>query len=555
MVAVPAPPAVPAPIVAPLTLTERALYQRLFAALHVKQWDDAKAALEAAPPGALTDVARAQLYAAGAIAPDGPALAALLRTAPGLPEAPVLARLAAAKGAAVAPLPPEQRLVRLSGPSKRARSRPTPGGARLESAARPLLRDGNPAAAEPLIEAAAASLSPECLTEWRQRLAWSYYQAGDDVAARRVATLAQQGAGEWSVDAAWVNGLAAFRAGGFADAAAAFARVGSNAGDDETTAAGRFWAARSYIAAGQPDRAQPLLEGAAARSETFYGLLAAAMLGRDAALEAPQPERVAALLARHPQLAAAAQAVELGETALADALIRRQARIGAPSEHGALIMFTAALHLPDTQVWLAQNAPAGTRLSLAQRYPLPSWSPSGGWRIDRALILAHALQESEFRTDALSPAGARGLMQLMPATARLVARHRGDTADMVQRLGDPAVNFEYGQSYLQELADSGMTGGLLPKVIAAYNAGPGAVARWAASPAVAADPLLFIESIPYAETRGYVAIVLRNYWIYQRRIGTPTTSLTALAQGQWPRFPGRAPVIAQAGTSVTAGAN
>ncbi|WP_294392665.1 transglycosylase SLT domain-containing protein, partial [uncultured Sphingomonas sp.] len=473
------------------------------------------------------------------------AIAALLVAQPGLPEAPLLARLASAKGMVGLPsLPVERRLVRLGGPSKRPPTRATPADAGLERTARPLLRDGTPAAAEPLIEAAATALSPEGLTEWRHRLAWAYYQAGDDASARRVATVAQFGAGDWSVDAAWVNGLAAYRSGAYADAVTAFTRVASNAGDSETAAAGRFWAGRSYTALGDAAHASLQLQTAAARSETFYGLLASAALGRPWVLDAPQMDQMAVAL-RRPGLRAAAALAEIGESDAADALIRRQARIGVPAEHGALIALAAALRLPDTQVWLTQNAPAGTRLTLAARYPLPDWSPRGGWRVDRALMLAHALQESEFRTGAISPAGARGLMQLMPATAQLVARHRGDAPQTIQQLADPALNFEYGQSYLEELAGSGTTGGLLPKVIAAYNAGPNAVARWGLFPAAANDPLLFIESIPYAETRGYVAIVLRNYWIYQHRIGVPATSLAAIVQGKWPLFPRQSQAVAQ----------
>jgi soluble lytic murein transglycosylase-like protein len=128
-------------------------------------------------------------------------------------------------------------------------------------------------------------------------------------------------------------------------------------------------------------------------------------------------------------------------------------------------------------------------------------------------------------------------MQLMPGTAELIARQRGETVDRV-RLNEPALNFDYGQSYLQQLADFGGTGGLLPKVIAAYNAGPGSVLNWNARGRDRGDPLLFIESIPFVETRAYVAIVLRNYWMYQRQSGAKPESLKAIAQGMWPRFPG-----------------
>ena len=82
------------------------------------------------------------------------------------------------------------------------------------------------------------------------------------------------------------------------------------------------------------------------------------------------------------------------------------------------------------------------------------------------------------------------------------------------------------------------TQGLLPKVVAAYNAGPGSVQRWNASLDDRGDPLLFIESIPFSETRHYVEVVMRNYWMYQLRDGVIPPSMNALVAGLWPRFPG-----------------
>jgi soluble lytic murein transglycosylase len=99
---------------------------------------------------------------------------------------------------------------------------------------------------------------------------------------------------------------------------------------------------------------------------------------------------------------------------------------------------------------------------------------------------------------------------------------------------------DVGQRHLERLRDmAGVTGGLLPKVIAAYNAGPKPVGEWNALVRDGGDPLLYIESIPYWETRGYVTTVLRNYWVYETQGGqTKLPSRAALAQGLWPRFPG-----------------
>jgi soluble lytic murein transglycosylase len=174
---------------------------------------------------------------------------------------------------------------------------------------------------------------------------------------------------------------------------------------------------------------------------------------------------------------------------------------------------------------------------------MPGWRPTKGWRVDQSLVFAHALQESNFRTNAVSPAGATGIMQVRPGTAGDIARSRGDYFSPRQ-LTEPSANIEYGQSYMEYLRDYSGTGGLLPKVIAAYNAGPAPIAEWNSRQMDGGDPLLYIESIPYWETRGYVPIVLRNYWIYEQKAGKGSTSRTALAQGMWPRFPGMPGAIA-----------
>ncbi|HWI85779.1 MAG TPA: lytic transglycosylase domain-containing protein [Sphingomonas sp.] len=510
-------------------------YRLIFQALRAGDYSQASAILDMVSDGPLKAVARAELLLANPAGRDPSKVAELLAAAPELPEAPALAKMSPV-GAA---LPIQHALVRAGGPSKRAPSRPARDCAMLAAQVQPLLRTGDAAAAEILVEAASGSIAPEALTEWRYKVAWAYFQGDDDVSARRLGMLAQTGAGDWAVDAAWVSGLAAWRMRDFRGAADTFARVASNAGDDETKAAGLFWAARSDLAAGNEAGANPRLLVASRLGETFYGMLASAALGLP--LEPPGflADETADTLKR-PNLLRAAALIEIGEAALADQFIRYEARIGEPAQHPALIAFAAKLGLPATQVWLARNMPAGTRTSLAARFPRPGWSPVQGWRVDPALIYAHALQESEFRNEAVSPSGARGLMQIMPATAQMIARHKGD---IVRSLNDPSVSFEYGQSYLEELAINAGTAGLLPKVIAAYNAGPNNVARWTAG---GDDPLLFIESIPFAQTRAYVAIVLRNYWIYQREAGTAVPSLTAMAQGRWPRFPTHADRTAQA---------
>ncbi len=136
----------------------------------------------------------------------------------------------------------------------------------------------------------------------------------------------------------------------------------------------------------------------------------------------------------------------------------------------------------------------------------------------------------------VSPAGARGLMQIMPGTAQ----HHAASINMKGTYGElekPEINLAYGQRTLEALRDSSGTGGLLPKVMAAYNAGLAPITRWNSEIRDQGDPLLWMESIPYWETRGYVAIVTRNYWMYERQADADSPSRAALAQARWPMFP------------------
>jgi soluble lytic murein transglycosylase-like protein len=130
-------------------------------------------------------------------------------------------------------------------------------------------------------------------------------------------------------------------------------------------------------------------------------------------------------------------------------------------------------------------------------------------------------------------------MQIMPAAAQQHAASFG-LSGSASDLNRPEVNLAFGQQHLEMLRDSAGTQGLLPKIMAAYNAGLAPVMRWNTEIRDQGDPLLWIESVPYWETRGYVNIVMRNYWMYERQAGGPSETRLALAQGMWPTFPGLA---------------
>jgi soluble lytic murein transglycosylase-like protein len=127
-------------------------------------------------------------------------------------------------------------------------------------------------------------------------------------------------------------------------------------------------------------------------------------------------------------------------------------------------------------------------------------------------------------------------MQITPITVRQFAPRLGLSAKSVN-IFDPATNLAFGQQNLQMLRDSSATRGELPKIIAAYNAGLSPVTRWNNEVNDQGDPLLYMESIPYWETRSYVSTVMRNYWMYERQARAPSPSRVALADNAWPMFP------------------
>ncbi len=183
----------------------------------------------------------------------------------------------------------------------------------------------------------------------------------------------------------------------------------------------------------------------------------------------------------------------------------------------------------------------GVRLHHAL-YPVPRWTPVGGFTVDRALVFAVMRQESQFLTDAKSYAGALGVMQLMPATAHAMARRAGvrldgrDRRNMRDALADPELNMALAQEYITELMQNERIKRNLLLLAAAYNCGPGALQRWQSDPQLRKDPLLFVESIPSHQTRIFTERVLANYWIYRLRLGQKLPDLDALAAGEWPTY-------------------
>lgn len=519
-------------------------YRALFGAMSANQWDAAKSLMDSAPNSPLKAIAQAEYFLAANSprAELGPLLT-LVNEAPHIPQAAQLGRLAQRRGAQILPALPQRRNLSFI-PGTAIRSKPK--SVQSDRTANNIrgriidyIKKDNPQAAESLLGSSVGNMSKEARTELEQRIAWSYYIENDDRSALRVAKNAQKGEGNWVVHADWVVGLASWRLNDCKTASEAFDKVSRRGESSELRTAGLYWSARADVKCGQPQKVQGKLQTAAKQSESFYGLLAAQALGMETSKSAPTQAFEKSdwrTLEQHENVRSAIALVEIGEDALADEVMRHQATLGGGQDHSALLKLARELNLPRTQLWLAHHAPRGFKPDSEARFPAPKWTPDGGWRVDPALVYAHTLQESAFRSKAVSSANAIGLMQVRPGTAGDIAKANGKRFDKSQ-LFQASTNLEYGQSYLEYLSKSSITGGKLPKIAAAYNAGPGAVQRWNSEIKDNDDPLLFMESIPYVETRGYVSIILRNYWMYEKQADLHSASARALAQNHWPDFP------------------
>jgi soluble lytic murein transglycosylase len=344
------------------------------------------------------------------------------------------------------------------------------------------------------------------------------------------------------VDAAFLAGFIALsRLHDSAAATAQFQRLADASKAAITQGRAHYWLARATAASGADPR--PEYEKAAAYPTTFYGQLAARALGEDPTtrLEAARDPRFtreqAWAFTSHELVRAAAILLAWGESGRVRSFLLRMAEIAPGEVEQALAARLAmAMDMPDTAVAIARHMGTEGRVLPQDGWPLavePPQNPSGGG-VDPAVTLAVIRQESSFDHAVVSPAGALGLMQLMPATAAIVARQLGEQAvTQVSLLTDPAQNMQLGGAYMQDLLTQ--FGGCLPLAVAAYNAGPGRVTQWLSD---YGDPrksqiemVDWIELIPFNETRNYVERVLENAVIYRARRHEGDTTLLA----QWSR--------------------
>ncbi len=321
------------------------------------------------------------------------------------------------------------------------------------------------------------------------------------------------------VDASFHAGWIALR---FLDdpvsAASRFAEASAAAQTPLSIARASYWQGRAADVLGRADEAHGFYARAAAYPIAYYGQLAARRLGRE-----PTPRRPPRI-AVGDQRQEATRAIEiLYETGFDD--------IATPLAYSAAANWSDEAQIAALGDVLARRANATVNVTFGKRatergfaldevaFPttgLPNFSPLPH-SADVPSVLAVARQESEFAWRASSGAGAKGLMQILPATAQSTARRAGVAFDFSRLVGDSAFNLQLGAAYLGQLIED--EGGSIEVALAAYNAGPGRVQQWIAAygdPRTGgADPIDWAERIPFDETRDYVQRVSENLGVYR----------------------------------------
>lgn len=320
----------------------------------------------------------------------------------------------------------------------------------------------------------------------------------------------------------WLGGTNAYwNLGQPGRAAPLFYRYGAAAQTPQTRSKGFYWAGLASERAGDRSEANRYYEMAARYADRFYGQLALAKLGRE----------VPPLGGDSVALPTAQQRAEFENAALTKA-VREVARgapwstgiqfyqaiseqADTPEEHALVAELARETGRRDLAVNVAEAAAAdGHRGFVSQGFP--TVTPPGG--ANWTMVHAIARQESQFAANAISHAGARGLMQLMPGTAREQAGKLGLGYDRENLIAVPSYNMQLGDGYFARMMS--YYGGSYPLAIAAYNAGPGNVNKWLRANGDPRDGgidwVTWIERIPIYETKNYVQRVIENAAVYEQ---------------------------------------
>ena len=374
------------------------------------------------------------------------------------------------------------------------------------------------------------------------RLSYIYYTNGEYELAKKWGFVSSDAKSEYGL---WTMGLIYFKEEKYAESQKYFSRILdlqqiNNARKTEAA----FWAGRAADANGDRSAAKKFWKISAAHPMAFYGALSATMLGDRPEYEFFEQDctdddidelrglkygKMALALLQVGNKERAEQYLKYLITSRASdrtlhAVNSVATAYGLPRvsiQASSVIRDRGILEIDDDIIYSAQ-------------YPLPDWEPMGGWSIDRALLLAITKQESGFKASAKSGAGANGLMQIMPSTAKRVAKRNNVKMSDID-MSKPEHNMFLGQQYIVDLLSHPNIQNNIIKMLVAYNAGMGTLVKFEKT-FKTSDPLLYIESFPAYETRNYIKRVMSNLWLYRAKLNQPLSSMEDLAGGQWPLY-------------------
>lgn len=394
------------------------------------------------------------------------------------------------------------------------------------------LYEGKTLAVKNQIESAAfqADLPPADRALARTALAFSYFLDGEYTFGEKQIQTALRSDSSAQPLTYYIGGLIEWQLKNYKKAAAYFSKAAQQkAAYPLIHAASSLWAARTYLKTGEYQKVGIYLEAAAQHPDTFYGMLALHMLGLDlntawsvTAVDKTLDTDLQAAVDRFyalQQLGRKKEAVEELKSAFHSA-----------SGGNKKVLLNIA---EDYQIKPKQLGAARLALIDREDYPLPNWKPDNGWIVNKALIYAFVRQESCFNSRALSVMGAKGVMQIMPATAKIMA-YKNHLPWKPGKLENIGYNLALGQEYVRYLLALPAVNDNIIFMIAAYNSGPANLIKWKKKGLNSDDPLIFIEQIPSRETRAFVERILSNFWVYQSLLNQENRTVDQIIQGKWP---------------------
>lgn len=389
-------------------------------------------------------------------------------------------------------------------------------------------------ARELLAKPPANLVRPDAWWEERSILARRALRTGEASIAYSLVGKQGQASGASLAEAEWLAGWIALRFLNDPNRALKhFANLHDNVRFPVSLARGAYWAGRAAEAKKDPALAKEWYGKAAKHVTTFYGQLAAPHLGsslKDLIPADPAPTPAVRKTFENRELVKAIKLVARGKNHQwqRSFVLALMEQVKTPEEQELVTELAIDLQRPDLAVVASKHAVRlGVQL-VATGYPT-SPLPKNGGSLENALLLAVMRQESAFDTEATSSAGARGLMQIMPSTAKQLARAL-KMPFAPEKMTDPQYNMTLGSYYLSDIVAD--FNGSYVMGLAGYNAGPSRVRAWIKAygdPRTGAiDMIDWIELIPFQETRDYVQRVLENLQIYRTRLGDRQTTTASL---------------------------